>query len=208
MFKNPNEAPLLVYTLAWLSFCAFALVLFARRVHVEWRAELRFIAVPWKIAVFAPAILFVSFAGRFTDDETWDVPNGLGMSLLTVLTAGWSIGTLAQVIRRLRTWPYAVVAIALWLFASSWYYDAYLLLRDGHYTRRWLGNLMISPAIYFCAGILMNLEARGRAIGLAFARPDWPRGGTRASSRWLAVAALPLLAVAAYLLVFAVGWHW
>jgi hypothetical protein len=32
--------------------------------------------VPWKLRLFVPALLFVTFAGRFTNDETWDVVTG------------------------------------------------------------------------------------------------------------------------------------
>ena len=189
-----------------LAFCLLAAVLALKDVRPSWADELAFLTVPWKLALFAPAIVFVTCAGRYTDDETWDMVSGGGMAALTFLTAGWSIGTLAKVVMGERPLSHAVVALALGLFASSWFYDGYLLLRDGAYTHRWLGNLMLSPIIYVSAGVLLNLEVRGRGLGFAFTRPTWPRPESTLSSWWLALAAVPLVLIAAYVLVAFVGW--
>src|SRR6202451_3763557 len=110
--------------------------------------------------MFAPAFLFVSFAGRFTNDETWDFGTGSGMAILTFLTAPWSIGLIYQAVTGRRPLRYLIVAIALTFFSSSWFYDAYVLWRAGVYTPRWEGNLMLSPLIYAAAGLLWNLEAK------------------------------------------------
>jgi hypothetical protein len=152
----------------------------------------------------------VTFAGRFTDDETWDLVTGSGMSLLTVGTAWWSVGTIARVVRRKAPPAELMVAIAVMFFASSWFYDGYLLLRDGAYTARWVGNLMLSPTVYLCAGVLTSLEMGDDGkLGFAFTRADWPR--PLASKRrigWpLVLASLPLVGIAGYFLVGAVGWH-
>jgi hypothetical protein len=45
----------------------------------EWREYLSFHGVPWKLCLFVPALLFVTFAGRYTNDETWDLVTGSGM---------------------------------------------------------------------------------------------------------------------------------
>lgn len=198
---------LVKYVVGWLAFCLLATVLAFKDVRPNWSDEIAFLTVPWKVALFVPAILFVTFAGRFTDDETWDVISGGGMSLFTFLTAGWAVGTLYKVARGERPLSHAVVAVAIALFASSWFYDGYLLLRDGAYTRRWFGNLRLSPIIYACAGLLLNLEVRGRGLGFAFTRGDWPRPMGAQISAWLAVAAVPLVLVAAYVLVGFVRWR-
>jgi hypothetical protein len=199
-----------LYIAAWCAFTAIAALVAWRWVRLEWRDALAFLLVPWKVAVFVPAILFVTFAGRFTDDETWDVVSGGGMSILTVLTAWWSVGTTWRVVRRLAPARELVVAIAVTLFSSSWFYDGYLLLRDGAYTQRWLGNLMLSPTIYLCAGLLSNLELddRGR-LGFSFLRREWPRPlpTARRISLTMVLVSVPLVAVAAWFLVGFVGWH-
>ncbi len=204
----PGMTPFLVnYLVGWLACCALGLVLFVKDVRPAWRDELRALTVPWKLALFLPAIAFVTFAGRFTDDETWDVGCGGGMAVLTFLTAGWSVGTVAKGLRGERPWSHVVVAVVVALFASSWFYDGYLLLRDGAYTHRWLGNLRLSPIIYVCAGLVMNLERAGRGVRFGFTRADWPRPASVAPSVGLALAALPLVLVAAFVLVAFVGWR-
>ena len=171
-----------------------------RVAQVPWADARAFYLVPWKVQVFAPAIVFVTFAGRFTDDETWDLVTGSGMSLLTVGTAWWSIGTMARVVRRKARVAELVVAIAVMFFASSWFYDDYLLLRHGAYTVRWLGNLMLSPTVYLCAGLLTNFEiGEDRKLGFAFTRADWLRPlATKRQMGWpLVLASLPLVVIAA-----------
>ena len=201
---------LVAYVFSWIAFCLVAAAIAWRSVRIG-AAEVRaFLLVPWKVAVFAPAILFVTFAGHFTDDETWDVISGAGMSIFTVGTAWWSVGTAVRVVRRQRPLRELVVALAVTLFSSSWFYDGYLLLRDGAYTPRWLGNLMLSPTVYLCAGLLANFELDAeRRLAFAFSRSDWPRPlPTSQRVGWpLVLASLPLVAIAAYFLVGFVGWH-
>ncbi len=206
-----------VYIVLWSGFCLLAagvLVAERQRLATEWRAYLRFLCVPWKLALFAPAFAFVTVAGRYTNDETWDVVTGGGMSILTFLTAPWSVGLLYQVVTRRRAPRYLVVALALLLFSSSWFYDGYLLWRDGAYTHRWAGNLMLSPIIYVAAGLLWNLEARERTnfferhdFRLAFVRPDWPASTGDGRFAPLLLVAVPLMAIAAFVLVAFVRWH-
>jgi hypothetical protein len=204
--------PFLVgYVAAWSTLCLVAAGVAWRNLRLSGTDALAFLRVPWKLALFGPGLVFVTFAGRFTDDETWDVVTGGGMSLLTVATAWWSVGTTAKVIRGERPRRELLVAIAVTLFSSSWFYDGYLLLRDGAYTPRWLGNLMLSPTIYLCAGLVLNLELdRAGKLALAFTRSDWPRPlPTAARTSWpMVLAALPLVALAAYFLVGFVGWRY
>lgn len=201
------DAFLVRYLSSWLAFCVLALVLFVMDVKVAWREQARALLIPWRLALFVPAILFVTFAGRYTDDETWDSMCGGGMALLTFLTASFSIGTLARALRGRSSFSEVVVAVALALFSSAWFYDGYLLLRDGAYTHRWLGNLRLSPIIYACAGLVLNLELRRGRLAFAFSRDDWPAPLETSPSWKLALASLPLVLVAAYVLVAFVGWR-
>ena len=107
-----------------------------------------------------------------------------------------------------------MVALALLLFSSSWFYDGYLLLRDGMYTRRWLGNLMLSPFIYVAAGLLWNLEAKesgefreGWNFRFSFVREDWPSRPVDTRFGPLVLASIPLILIAAFILVAFVGWN-
>lgn len=205
------------YIAAWASFCSLAVLILARdrkRLLAEWRDYWDFLCVPWKLWLFAPALLFVSFGGHFTDDETWDIGTGAGMSILTFLTAPWSVGLVYQVFKGRRPVRYLVVAIASMLFSSSWFYDGYLLWRNGAYTPRWAGNLMLSPFIYLAAGMLWNLEAKDggdfRDQGdyrLSFVRADWPKRPVDTRFEPLMIASIPWIVIAAFVLVAFVGWN-
>lgn len=199
------------YLLSCLGCCAVAAALAAKHgaaLLAEARLYLRFLVIRWKLVVFLPALVFVTFGGRFTDDETWDVISGGGMSVLTFVTAPWAIGTLFKVLEGKRPGSYGVIAAALWLFSSSWFYDGYLLLRDGAYTPRWLGNLILSSMIYLCAGLLWNLEAASRWSGtMSFLRDDWPSPPDDRRFAPVLITAIPLAALAFLLLVGFVGWR-
>jgi hypothetical protein len=198
------------YIISWMAFCAFAaviLVLDRKRLRPEWAEYLRFLWIPWKLGLFVPAFVCVSFAGRFTDDETWDVVTGSGMAILTYVTAPWSTGLFYQVLLGRRPWRYLIAGGALLLFSSSWFYDGYLLWRDGTYTARWSDNLILSPIIYLAAGLLWNLEAKGRfGFRFSFARPDWPSPSKDTRFLPVALVSIPLILVAAFVLVAFVGW--
>ena len=87
------------YLLAWLLFCLVAVAVAVRDVRLRLPDVRAFLRVPWKVALFVPAIVFVTLAGRFTDDETWDLVSVGGMSVLTVATSWWSVGTAVRVWR-------------------------------------------------------------------------------------------------------------
>jgi hypothetical protein len=200
-----------LYATLWVLFCLCALgILLKEQKHLrsEWEGYLRFLCIPWKLAFFVPAFLFVTFAGRFTNDETWDMITGSGMSILTFLTAPLCVGLVYQVLKGKKPPRFIIVSIALCLFSSSWFYDGYLYLRDGAYTSRWLGNLMLSPIIYVAAGFLCSLEAKDSfRYTLSFLRPDWPKPPSDKRFRPLLLISIPLIMIAAFVLVAFVRWH-
>jgi hypothetical protein len=207
---------LMAYLWLWMAACLVAVgILYRDRksLHPELGNYARFLFVPWKIATFLPALLFVTFAGRFTDDETWDVVSGAGMSILTYLTAPWALGLFYKSLKNERPKRYLLVACVLCLFSSSWFYDGYLLWRDGEHSIRWLSNLMLSPIIYVAAGFLWNLEVTtdGRftdpEFTLSFLRDDWPVPPGNTSFRPLILPAIPLILIASFVLTAFVGWH-
>ena len=205
------------YIAIWTSFCLVALLMLAwdrKRLLPEWREYWRFLCVPWKVCLFVPAFFFVTFAGRLTDDETWDWVTGSGMAILTFLTAPWVVGLIYLVFVGRRPARYLVVALALLLFSSSWFYDGYLLWRDGAYTGRWLGNLVLSPFIYMAAGLLWNLEAKPRVgfhddsgFQLSFVREDWPSPPVDTRFGPILFVSIPLILIAAFVLVAFVNWQ-
>lgn len=210
MITHSSNPMLLWYAAGWVIFClaAIAIVVNERaRLRDEFRGYWEYLTMRWKIVTFVPAFLFVTFAGRFTDDETWDVISGGGMAALTFLTAPWCLGLTYQVLVGRRQLRYLIVAAALLLFSSSWFYDGYLLLRDGAYTTRWWSNLMLSPVVYLAAGLLWNLEARGRfGIRLGFLRHDWPVRPVDQRFLPLLLISIPLILIVGFVLVAFVQW--
>ena len=205
------------YMAIWVSFCLVAVLILVwdrKSLIHEWREYWGFLCVPWKLWTFVPAFLFVTFAGRYTDDETWDWVTGSGMAILTFLTAPWVVGLIYQVLTRRRPLRYLVVALALLLFSSSWFYDGYLLWRDGAYTGRWRGNLVLSPFIYMAAGLLWNLEAKPRVgfhddsgFQLSFVREDWPSRPVDTRFGPISFVSIPLILIATFVLVAFVNWQ-
>jgi hypothetical protein len=206
-----------IYLTCWISFCIIALCILCierKRLARELRIYFGFLCMPWKLWIFAPAFLFVSFAGPYTNDETWDFVTGSGMSILTYITAPWSVGLIYQVAVGKRPLRYLVVAIALLLFSSSWFYDAYLVWRDQAYTHRWAGNLMLSPIIYVAAGLLWNLEAKPQMSfsdrfdwRFSFVRSDWPIRPSNTQFMPLIKAMIPLIFIAMFVLIAFVRWR-
>jgi hypothetical protein len=175
----------------------------------ELAGYVRFLLVPWKLAVFVPAAIFVTFAGSFAYDDTWDVVAGGGMSLLTYLTAPWAVGVFYRCGRGWRPRWHELLALVACLFSASWFYDGWLLIRDGSYPETWLPNLGISPALYLLGGALWNLEldATGRPT-FGFLRQEWPAPPTVPQARpMLFLMSLPPILLAAVVLIFSVKWR-
>lgn len=68
------------------------------------------------------------------------------------------------------------------------------------------GHLQLSPIIYACAGLLMNLEQSAGRLAFAFNRADWPMPRGEGPSWKLLAAALPVMLIAAWVLVAFVSW--
>jgi len=199
------------YVVAWsiCSMAALAASLSSRTIRGELRAYGRYLLVPWKLAVFAPAAVFVTFAGQFAYDDTWDFVAGGGMSLLTYLTAPWAVGVFFRCGKGWRPRWHELVALVACLFSASWFYDGWLLFRDGYYPETWLPNLGISPALYLLAGALWNLEvdADGKPT-FGFMRPNWPvASGVPQMRPMLFLMAVPPILLAAVILIFSVRWR-
>jgi hypothetical protein len=152
--------------------------------------------VPWKVVTFAIAFAFFVFAAPYTGDPTWDWKDGGLMSLLTYLTAPWSVGIVArarsgQVPKRL-----VLVALAALMFSASWSYDGYLFLRDGAYPRTWAANIPASTALYVAAGMLFSLvHVKDRGVVFDFMTPEWKRTPRSGFGKVIAAATVLIVGV-------------
>jgi hypothetical protein len=118
------------------------------------------------------------------------------MSVLAFATAPWAVGALYRTFRRRAPWTHGYIAACLWLFSASWFYDAYIWLRDGEYSPFWLTNLLLSSILYLSAGLLWNLEWTERTgVVFQFTEPDWPQRGASQFAK-IVWAALPFAIIA------------
>ncbi|MEZ4315995.1 MAG: hypothetical protein R3F61_00755 [Myxococcota bacterium] len=165
-----------LYTLVWSVACLLALGAVFVRDDLEIRSAdyWRFLLQPWKLATFATAWLALVLLAPLAGDPTWDRIDATFMGVLTFLTAPWAVGTLAKGLFGQRGLLPIVVAVVLWLFSTSWSYDAYLWWRDGIYPMSWLTNLVASGCLYLYAGVLWNLSWRRQQLPIAFQDEAWP----------------------------------
>lgn len=161
----------------WVSACIVAFIIIMRNprsVALFRRSYLRFILKPWKVVTFLVAASVMTLAAPYSGDYTWDYFDASVMSLMTFLTAPWAVGVLYCFIRGRETPAQAYVALCTMLFVSGWFYDAYILLRDGFYPPTWLYNLPLSSFLFIVAGLLWNLDwQEGRGVVYAFQRETW-----------------------------------
>ncbi|MBN2493647.1 MAG: hypothetical protein JXR96_03560 [Deltaproteobacteria bacterium] len=196
-----------VYLGVWLCLCAAGLVFLVadrRRLALFEAAYWRFLCPGWKLATFGLAAAGLVLIAPYTGDHTWDYWDAAFMSLLTFTTAPWAVGTLYRgVLGRLparQIFPAAVV----WMFATSWSYDLYILLRDGVYPMTCWSNIVLSSMLYAGGGLLWSLDwSEGQGVFFAFTRPDWPRLSDRRAFGRIFWYALPfMLGAAAMMLPF------
>lgn len=167
------------YIVAWVSACVIALAIFLR--HRQSFALTcgdywRFLCMPWKVITFFIAGIGMTVVAPYTGDITWDYVDASVMSILCFLTAPWAVGVLYKAARRELPLRQAYVAACIWLFTASWFYDTWLLIRDGEYpVTMWWPNLMASSGLYAMGGLFWNLHwSPQRGTIFAFMESDWP----------------------------------
>lgn len=189
----------------WMGACLAAAGVLAVRDDLEIRRSSywRFLLQPWKLATFVTAWAALVFLAPYAGDPTWDRVDATFMGVLTFLTAPWAVGTLAKGLFGQRGAIPVAVAVCLWLFTTSWSYDAYLWWRDGAYPASWMSNLVASGCLYLYAGVLWNLSWRSSALPIAFQDSAWPAPSDGDRFRAVAPFAVGVITpVALVLLVF------
>ena len=194
-----------IYIAAWATACVIAIVLMVQNrdtVILFQNKYWDFLNVKWKLATFITATTAFVILAPFTGDPTWDYYDAAFMSILTFITAPWSIGILFRFINRLEKIKIAYIAVCLWMFSASWSYDIYLVFRDGDYPNTWLPNIFASSVLYVSAGLFWNLEYKeGRGVIFGFMENDWPATNTGKSFNKIVLYALPFMILAAAVFV-------
>lgn len=178
-----------------------AVILFFYRKEVELfsKAYWEFLSERWKLVTFLLSGGFITGAGPFTSDPTWDHVNGGLMSLFTFLTSPWSLGAAYKIFQKKRPKILFIPVLTAWLLSVVWSYDIYLFIRDGFFPEASLENFYLSGLLYLSAGLFWNLEEDQKGkISLSFLHSDWPK---KRHSRFkkLFWIALPLMLLAIYL---------
>lgn len=165
------------YLFSWIVFCFvnfYFLIKNPSEFTLTSTPYLKFLLRPWKIVTFIVAMLGIILIAPYTGDPTWDYIDAALMSILTFVTAPWSIGTLYRGIKFKVVNKSEILAVCLWMFSASWSYDLYLLLRDGYYPYTWFSNIFASSILYVCAGLFWNLDWRmNRGVTFSFLEKNW-----------------------------------
>jgi len=195
------------YLFCWAFACLIASVLYSRDRNTYAFSQVnywRFLFIRWKVITFLIAATGMTVIAPYTGDPTWDYFDAAFMSVLTFLTAPWSVGTLYKMVKKELPLKQGFVAACLWMFVASWSYDLYILIRDGAYPVTWFANIFASSGLYFMAGLLWNLENRPkRGVIFSFMEADWPTPTPDSGFSKVFWFATPImLMVAALILIF------
>lgn len=193
------------YIAMWLTACLAAVWLMVkhrREIELFHRTYWRYILVPWKLTTFLVAMSAFVVLAPYTGDPAWDYIDATFMSILTWMSAPWSVGILYLYWRGQERLRSAFIAICVWMFSASWSYDIYLVFRDGYYPVTWYTNIAASSILYLSAGLLWNLQyVEGKGVTLGFLEPSWPTTGTNGNFSRILVYALPFMLIAAAVFV-------
>ena len=189
------------YMSLWMVACLYAIYLMMRyrKSFVLFRRDYyRYLFHVWKISTFLFALSAFIVLAPYTGDPTWDYIDASFMSILTYLTAPWSVATLYLTLKRNVNGYATYVAMCTWLFTASWSYDGYLVIRDGSYPSTWSANLMASSVIYLAAGLLWNLDYDDqRGVVFGFMKADWLKSNAGGNFKKIIWYAIPFMLIAA-----------
>jgi hypothetical protein len=162
----------------------------------------RFLFAPWKVIVFSVAGAGLTVIAPYTGDPTWDYFDASVMSVLCFFTAPWAVGVIYKTAKRELPLKQTFVAVCMWMFTVSLFYEIYLLVRDGAYNPLWISNIFASSSLYALAGLLANLHwTPDRGTIFAFMEEDWPSTAVPPIFGKILWLALILMALAALLIL-------
>jgi hypothetical protein len=193
------------YIAAWMTACVIAIVLMIQNIKTMILFQKKywdFLKIKWKLITFFIALSAFVILAPYTGDPTWDYYDAAFMSILTFMTAPWSVGTLFRFINKQEKLKIAYIAACCWMFSASWSYDIYLVFRDGDYPITWLPNIFASSVLYVSAGLFWNLTYKdGRGVIFGFMEKDWPAEETNTHFSKLTLYAIPFMILAAAIFV-------
>jgi hypothetical protein len=195
------------YMACWIIISLVAIATYLRKPEafsISSPGYRQFILVPWKLVTFVIATFSLTIIAPYTGDPTWDYFDSIFMSVFAFLGAPWVVGVLYLFARKKETATTLFVALCIWMFSTSWSYDLYIVLKDGHYPATWFANIFASAVLYISAGLMWNLDWRkNRGMTFSFLESDWPFVATETKFSKIFWFAFPfMLLVAASMLYF------
>ncbi len=196
-----------IYTVLWVILCIIALATFIkerRSFPLFFGNYWRFIFTPWKIVTFLIAVAGLIFVASRVSAPDLDRFNAVSMAALTFLTAPLVVGVIYRAFNVQWSLGQFFGACCIWLFCSSWVFDAYILVKDGQYPIMWPIYMLGTLGLYVLGGLFWNLDWKpGRGTTFAFMEGDWPMPQSQpVFLKIVGMALLFMVAVSALFLLF------
>jgi hypothetical protein len=167
-----------VYTVVWACACLVAVILYLKdrgSFPLSHQTYWRSVFTPWKVVTFLIAVAGLIILASTVRDPELDYFDAVFMAVLTYLTAPWVVGVFYRFAKGTAPAAQAFVALCLWLFCASWFFDSYILLKDGHYPLLWPTYMLGTLGLYVLGGLFWNLDWRlQRGTIFAFMEAQWP----------------------------------
>lgn len=94
-------------------------VFYRRKISLVVKAYFRFLFQRWRLITFLISGTFVTVAGPYTVDPTWDHFIGFLMSILCYINAPWTIAIFYRVIKYKKFSPWPLIAIITTLASTT-----------------------------------------------------------------------------------------
>jgi len=192
----------LIYSIA-IFLCLLALIYKSKECSILSTDYFRFLLIPWKLVTFIVSACGIVVIAPWTGDPTWDYYDASLMSLLTYLTAPWSLGILYQTIFKRNFSLNTYIALCFWLLSASWSYDLYNYFKHGFYPESWFNNLLLSSVLYISAGLFWNLDwTPSKKVHFSFMVQEWPNNLNNKNFSRIILLAIPFMVIAAAIILF------
>lgn len=158
-----------LYIIFWLILTIIWLILLIKErknIILFKRDYVLFLFKKWKIILFLIATISLSYISTLWFDPSWDIPETIIMSLMTLYFAPYS----AWIFYRYYKWinkskKEFYIAIILMFFSACWFYDIYaMIFLMWYYPPMAFSNLWLSPFFYIFAWMMWNLD---------YSKKDW-----------------------------------
>lgn len=162
----------LILTLIWL----ILLIKERKNIIIFKKDYILFLYKKWKIILFLIATISLSYISTLWYDPSWDIPETIIMSLMTLYFAPYSTWIFYRFYRWINKSKLEFyIAIILMFFSSCWFYDIYaMIFLMWYYPPMAFPNLWLSPFFYIFAWIMWNLDySKKDWVIFTYAKNEW-----------------------------------